>query len=192
MASGDGRPLTLAAVLPVPPPVLKWSTARNGCSARTRYGRRTPLLASGRTGVGSRGCESAEIAGVAIGRVHPLVRDQLQLRPIRAHNAHRATPNVFPRRPASCLDCNLRQTRAPIPFEHDDSARSPSPRSLPMRDVVVSGASRNKAIHNSARSGHPARGLRTLLAHLATLTRDGATVSDGGNKLFTHGPQCRP
>ena len=53
-----------------------------------------------------------------------------------------------------------------------------------MRDVVVSTATRNKLIHNSTRSGHPTRGLRTLLAHRATLTRDGATVSDGGNKLF--------
>jgi hypothetical protein len=96
----------------------------------------------------------------------------LEVRPVFHWNEQRVRAHVFLCLLAYHLEWHLRQALAPILFDDHDRAAAEMQRLSPIGKARVSPAARRKAAANRTEDGHPVHSFRTLLADLATLTRN--------------------
>jgi len=94
--------------------------------------------------------------------------DDLDLRPIYHRLEDRVRAHVLIAMLAAYLVWHLRKTLAPLTFTDEH----PPHRTDPVAPATRSAAATRKASRRTNDSGQPARSLRTLLDHLATLTRN--------------------
>lgn len=111
----------------------------------------------------------------------------LELRPVFHWTAPRVRAHVLLCMLAYYLEWHMRQTLAPMLFDDHDRAAAETGRSSPVAKAKVSKAAYRKASTQRVDVGdgesHPVHSFRTLLADLATLTRN--TVCFDGQKMLT-------
>jgi hypothetical protein len=109
----------------------------------------------------------------------------LELRPVYHWTAPRVRAHVLLCMLAYYLEWHMRQCLAPILFDDHDPVAREAQRSSPVAKARPSDAGRDKAKSKQTNPAHGARlpvhSLRTLLADLATLTRNNVRI--GANKL---------
>jgi len=94
--------------------------------------------------------------------------DDLDLRPIYHRLADRVRAHVFIVMLAAYLTWHLRRTLAPLTFTDE----TPPTRTDPVAPAIRSAAAARKASRRKTHTDQPVRSFRTLLDHLATLTRN--------------------
>lgn len=111
----------------------------------------------------------------------------LELRPVFHWTAPRVRAHVLLCMMAYYLEWHMRQPLAPMLFDDHDRASAEAERVSPVAKAKVSKAAQRKAstqcVDDGAGTGQPVHSFRTLLADLATLTRN--TVCFGGKKMLT-------
>jgi hypothetical protein len=107
----------------------------------------------------------------------------LEVRPVFHYAGDRVRAHVFLCMLAYYLEWHMRQALAPILFDDHDRAAAAAQRTSPVAKAEVSPAARRK--HNTKRTedGLPVHSFRSLLADLATLTRN--QVRFGKGDAFT-------
>jgi hypothetical protein len=96
----------------------------------------------------------------------------LEVRPIFHWSAPRVRAHVFLCLLAYHLEWHLRQALAPLLFDDHDRAGAEAQRASPVAKAQPSPAARRKATTRRTADGLPAHSFRSLLADLATLTRN--------------------
>jgi hypothetical protein len=96
----------------------------------------------------------------------------LEVRPIFHWNENRVRAHVFLCLLAYHLEWHMRQALRTILFDDHDPAAAQAQRSSPVSKAQVSPAARRKATAKRTDNGHPVHSFRTLLADLATVTRN--------------------
>jgi hypothetical protein len=96
----------------------------------------------------------------------------LEIRPIYHWVSPRVRAHVFLCMLAYYLEWHMRQALAPMLFEDHDRAAGEALRSSPVAKAEPSPAAERKAKKKRTDDGHPVHSFRTLLADLATLTRN--------------------
>ena len=107
----------------------------------------------------------------------------LEVRPVYHWNEQRVRAHVFLCLLAYHLEWHMRQVLTPVLFDDHDRAAAETQRSSPVSKARVSPAARRKAARKRTDDGQPVHSFRTLLADLATLTRN--TVRFGENLSAT-------
>jgi hypothetical protein len=107
----------------------------------------------------------------------------IEVRPVFHWNEHRVRAHVFLCLLAYYLEWHMRQTLTPILFDDHDPAAAQAERRSPVSKARVSPAARRKAAAKRTDDGHPVHSFRTLLADLATVTRN--TVRFGKDLFAT-------
>ena len=96
----------------------------------------------------------------------------IEVRPVFHWAQDRVRAHVFLCMLAYHLEWHMRQALAPILFDDHDRASAESQRTSPVAKAKVSEAARRKARTKHTDDGLPVHSFRTLLADLATLTRN--------------------
>jgi hypothetical protein len=96
----------------------------------------------------------------------------LEVRPVYHWAEDRVRAHVFLCMLAYYLEWQMRQALAPILFDDHDHAQAEAQRSSPVAKAKVSDAARRKAATKRTDDGLPVHSFRSLLADLATLTRN--------------------
>jgi hypothetical protein len=104
-------------------------------------------------------------------------KDDLDLRPIWHHLGDRVRAHVLICTLACYLSWHLRKAWAPLTYTDE----RPPQRGNPVAPARRSTSAQAKASRHLTASGEPARSLRGLLDHLATLTRQAITI--GGHQI---------
>jgi len=107
----------------------------------------------------------------------------LEVRPVYHWNEQRVRAHVFLCLLAYHLEWHMRQVLTPVLFDDHDRAAAETQRSSPVSKARVSPAAQRKAARKRTDDGQPVHSFRTLLADLATLTRN--TVRFGENLSAT-------
>ena len=107
----------------------------------------------------------------------------LEIRPVFHWTSPRVRAHVLLCMLAYYLEWHMRQTLAPLLFDDHDRPAAEAQRASPVEKAKVSPAARRKAQNKRTDEGLPVHSFRSLLADLATLTRN--TVSFGGNTTMT-------
>jgi hypothetical protein len=103
---------------------------------------------------------------------------ELEVRPIHHRLAGRVRAHVFLCLLAYHVQWHMRQAWAPILFDDHDRPAAATARASPVAAAQVSPAARAKAQHRRTAEGQPVHRWRTLLADLATLTRNTVRFGD--------------
>jgi len=111
----------------------------------------------------------------------------LEIRPIHHRRGHRVRAHVFLCMLAYHLEWHMRQALKPILF--DDHDRADAARASIVAPAQRSTAARAKAATKRSADGLPVHGFRSLLAELATLTRNTMAISDHADATFLLYPQ---
>jgi hypothetical protein len=106
----------------------------------------------------------------------------LELRPVFHWAAPRVRAHVLLCMLAYYLEWHMRQALAPMLFDDHDRAAGEALRASPVAKAQPSPAAKRKAKTKQTEDGLPVHSFRSLLADLATLTRN--TVSFGRDKTF--------
>ena len=107
----------------------------------------------------------------------------LDIRPVHHRLAGRVRAHVFLCMLAYYVQWHMRRKLAPLLFEDHDRPAAAAARTSPVASAQVSAAARAKARARKTEDGQPVHSFRTLLADLATLTRN--TVRFGDNLPMT-------
>jgi Transposase DDE domain len=107
----------------------------------------------------------------------------LEVRPVHHRLAGRVRAHVFLCMLAYYVAWHMRRKLAPLLFEDHDRPAAAVSRTSPVTAAQVSSAARAKARPRKTDAGEPVHSFRTLLADLATLTRN--TVRFGDNLPIT-------
>jgi hypothetical protein len=107
----------------------------------------------------------------------------LDIRPVHHRLAGRVRAHVFLCMLAYYVQWHMRRTLAPLLFEDHERSAAAASRTSPVAAAQVSPAARAKARRRQSEDGEPLHSFRTLLADLATLTRN--TVRFGDNLPMT-------
>jgi Transposase DDE domain len=103
----------------------------------------------------------------------------IEVRPVFHWAQDRVRAHVFLCMLAYHLEWHMRQALAPILFDDHDRASAESQRTSPVAKAKVSEAARRKARTKHTDDGLPVHSFRTLLADLATLTRNQVRFGQG-------------
>jgi transposase len=103
----------------------------------------------------------------------------LEIRPVFHWNEQRVRAHVFLCLLAYHLEWHMRQALTPVLFDDHDRAAAEAQRRSPVSKAQVSPAGRRKAARKRTDDGLPVHSFRSLLADLATVTRN--TVRFGAN-----------
>lgn len=106
--------------------------------------------------------------------------DDIDLRPIHHRLEGRVRSHVFICMLAAYLVWHLRETLAPLTFTDEEPPR----RDNPVAPAERSAGARSKAATKQNRSGSGVRSFRSLLDHLATLTRNTVRTTSGMSREF--------
>jgi hypothetical protein len=96
----------------------------------------------------------------------------LEVRPVYHWAEDRVRAHVFLCMLAYYLEWHMRQALAPVLFDDHDRAQAETQRNSPVAKAKVSAAARRKASTKQTDDGLPVHSFRSLLADLATLTRN--------------------
>jgi hypothetical protein len=96
----------------------------------------------------------------------------IEVRPVFHWTEARVRAHVFLCMLAYYLEWHMRQALAPILFDDHDRAAAEAQRTSPVAKAEVSPAARRKAATKLTASGEPVASFRSLLRHLACLTRN--------------------
>jgi len=96
----------------------------------------------------------------------------LEVRPVFHWNEDRVRAHVFLCLLAYHLEWHMRQALTPILFDDHDRTAAEAQRVSPVRKAQVSPAARREAAGKRTDDGYPVHSFRTLLADLATVTRN--------------------
>ena len=107
----------------------------------------------------------------------------LDIRPVHHRLAGRVRAHVFLCMLAYYVQWHMRRKLAPLLFEDHDRPAAAAARTSPVASAQVSAAARAKARARKTEDGQPVHSFRTLIADLATLTRN--TVRFGDNLPMT-------
>lgn len=107
----------------------------------------------------------------------------LDIRPVHHRLAGRVRAHVFLCMLAYYVQWHMRRKLAPLLFEDHDRPAAAAARTSPVASAQVSAAARAKARARKTEDGKPVHSFRTLVADLATLTRN--TVRFGDNLPMT-------
>jgi hypothetical protein len=107
----------------------------------------------------------------------------LEVRPIHHRRAGRVRAHVFLCMLAYHVQWHMRRALAPLLFDDHDRAAASASRPSPVAAATVSPAAKTKARTRKTAEGEPVHSFRTLLADLATLTRNTVRF---GDDLPTH------
>jgi hypothetical protein len=102
----------------------------------------------------------------------------LEVRPVHHRLAGRVRAHVFLCMLAYYVAWHMRRKLAPLLFEDHDRKAAAASRTSPVAAAQVSPAARAKARTRKTEDGEPVHSLRTLLADLATLTRNTVRFGD--------------
>jgi hypothetical protein len=106
--------------------------------------------------------------------------DDIDLRPIHHRLEGRVRSHVFVCMLAAYLVWHLREVLAPLTFTDEEPPR----RDNPVAPAERSADARAKAANKQSRSGTEVRSFRSLLDHLATLTRNTMRTTSGMSREF--------
>jgi hypothetical protein len=106
----------------------------------------------------------------------------IEVRPVFHYAGHRVRAHVFLCMLAYYLEWHMRQALAPILFDDHDRPAAQAQRTSPVAKARVSPAAARKAETKRTEDGLPVHSFRSLLADLATLTRN--QVRFGGGDSF--------
>jgi hypothetical protein len=109
----------------------------------------------------------------------------LQIRPIRHWLAERVRAHVFLCMLAYYVEWHMRQRLAPMLYEEADADAAEAPRLSPVAKAQRSEAAVRKQTTGHAADGLPVHSFQSLLADLATLTRNTMTTALAPNRPFT-------
>ena len=112
---------------------------------------------------------------------------RLRIRPVHVWSEDHVQAHVFLCMLAFCVEWHMPRRLAPILLEDDDREGARAQRSSPVEPTRVSEGAKAKAADKRTPDGLPVHGLTTLLADLATLTLNEATVPAGPDHGF---PVC--
>jgi hypothetical protein len=133
--------------------------------------------------------DSAEVvlAYKSLARVEHAFRSlktvDIEVRPVFHYAGDRVRAHVFLCMLAYYLEWHMRQALAPILFDDHDRAAADASRASPVAKAAVSPAATRKAKSKRTDDGMPVHSFRSLLADLATLTRN--QVRFGSGNTFT-------
>ena len=102
----------------------------------------------------------------------------LEVRPIHHRLAGRVRAHVFLCTLAYYLQWHMRRALAPLLFDDHDRLAAAAARASPVAAAAVSPAARDKARSKRTADGQPVHSWRSLLADLATLTRNTVRFGD--------------
>lgn len=102
----------------------------------------------------------------------------LEVRPIHHRLAGRVRAHVFLCMLACHVQWHMRRTLAPLLFDDQDRAAAAASRPSPVAAATLSPAAKTKARTGKTAEGGPVHSFRTLLADLATLTRNTVRFGD--------------
>lgn len=103
----------------------------------------------------------------------------IEVRPVYHWAEDRVRAHVFLCMLAYYLEWHMRQALAPILFDDHDRAQAETQRNSPVAKARVSAAARRKAATKRTDDGLPVHSFRSLLADLATLTRNQVRFGKG-------------
>ena len=109
---------------------------------------------------------------------------RLRVRPVHVYSEDHVRAHVFLCMLACHVEWHMRRRLAPILFEDDDREGARARRSSPVEPARVSERAKAKAADKRTPDGLPVHSLTTLLADLATLTLNEATVPAGPDHGF--------
>lgn len=107
----------------------------------------------------------------------------LEVRPVFHWSEDRVRAHVLLCMLSYYVEWHMRQLLAPILFDDHDRAAAESQRTSPVAKAQVSAAARRKAATKTTDDGLPVHSFRSLIADLATLTRN--TVRFAKGNTFT-------
>jgi hypothetical protein len=142
-----------------------------------------------RTGLPQDGLDTAAVvlAYKSLARVEHAFRSiktvDIEVRPVFHYAGDRVRAHVFLCMLAYYLEWHMRQALAPILFDDHDRAAAQAQRASPVAKAHVSPAAQRKAKTKRTDDGTPVHSFRSLLADLATLTRN--QVRFGSGNTFT-------
>jgi len=142
-----------------------------------------------RTGLPQDGLDTAAVvlAYKSLARVEHAFRSiktvDIEVRPVFHYAGDRVRAHVFLCMLAYYLEWHMRQALAPILFDDHDRAAAQAQRASPVAKAHVSPAAQRKAKTKRTDDGTPVHSFRSLLADLATLTRN--QVRFGSDNTFT-------
>jgi hypothetical protein len=105
----------------------------------------------------------------------------LKLRPIHHHDPDRVKAHVFLCMLAYYVEWHMRRALAPLLFDEEDHEAAQTQRSSIVAPAQRSLSAQQKALSKQTVDGFPVHSFRTLLADLATLTRNRVRM---GEQLF--------
>ena len=157
---------------------IAWSRREGRIAAEARldgvYVIRTSLDSS------ALGPEAAVEAYKSLAQVERAFRvlkaSRLGIRPVHVHSEDHVRAHVFLCMLACHLEWHLRRRLAPLLFEDDDREAARAQRKSPVEPARVSESARAKADTKLTSDGLPVHGFTSLLADLATLTLNEASV----------------
>jgi hypothetical protein len=109
----------------------------------------------------------------------------LQIRPIRHWLAERVRAHVFLCMLAYYVEWHMRQRLAPMLYDEADADAAEALRTSPVAKAQRSDAAMRKQTTGHTADGLPVHSFQSLLAHLATLTRNTVTTALAPNRPFT-------
>ena len=165
---------------------MDWARNRHRIEAEARldgiYVVRTSLDSA------SLGPEAAVEAYKGLARVEraflTMKASRLRIRPVHVYSEDHVRAHVFLCMLACHVEWHMRRRLAPILFEDDDREGARARRNSPVEPARVSERAKAKAADKRTPDGLPVHSLTTLLADLATLTLNEATVSAGPDHGF--------
>jgi hypothetical protein len=116
----------------------------------------------------------------------------LDVRPIHHRRADRVRAHVLLCMLAYYLEWNMRQALKPILFDDHDKAAAFAARSSIVAKAQRSGAADKKAATKRTHDGLPVHSFRSLLADLATVTRNTMAMAQSLNATFVLYPKMTP
>jgi hypothetical protein len=113
----------------------------------------------------------------------------LEIRPVHHRAADRVRAHVFLCMLAYYVEWHMRQALAPILFDDHDRAAGAAARRSVVAPAQRSDAALRKAAGKRTDSGLPVHSFRTLLADLATVSRNTMALTDGPETTFLVYPE---
>ena len=116
----------------------------------------------------------------------------LEVRPIHHRRAHRVRAHVLLCMLAYYLEWHMRQALKPILFDDHDKASADATRASIVAKAERSDAADRKAATKRTHDGLPVHSFRSLLADLATVTRNTMAMTQSLNATFVLYPKLTP
>ena len=116
----------------------------------------------------------------------------LEVRPIHHRRAHRVRAHVLLCMLAYYLEWHMRQALKPILFDDHDEASADAARASIVAKAERSDAANRKAATKRTQDGLPVHSFRSLIADLATITRNTMAMTQSLDATFVMYPKLTP